>query len=142
MIEIFLAGAPMGKERVRFTKEGHAFTPERTVNYEARLAYVAQQVMGDREPLAGPLKATVEIYMAVAESKPKKWREDALAGKIRPVKKPDADNFAKILDALNLIVWVDDSQIVELSVVKFYSARPRFVAKIEELNPTETGLLG
>lgn len=132
-IIVELAGAPMAKERVRVTKEGHAYTPQRTVNYEARLAHAAQIAMAGRPLLDGPLEVVVTITMPVAESKPKKWREAALVGKIRPVKKPDADNYAKVLDALNLIVWADDSQIVDLRVVKFYGGRPSFHARISTL---------
>ena len=136
-IVVELAGAPMAKERVRVTKEGHAYTPQRTVNYEARLAHAAQIVMNGRPLLDGPLTVSVTITMPVAESKPKKWREAALVGRIRPVKKPDADNFAKILDALNLIVWADDSQIVDLRVVKFYGTRPSFKAVITPIHSYE-----
>lgn len=133
MITIELAGPPMGKERVRVTRTGHAYTPERTLNYEARLAHAAQLAMAGRAPMEGPLEVSIEIYMPVPESKPKKWKAAALSGELRPVKKPDADNFAKVLDACNLIVWADDSQIVELHVSKFFSDRPRFVARVSEL---------
>lgn len=119
------------------TKAGHAYTPERTVNYESRLALAAQQVMTDRPLLDGPLAVMVEIIMPVAESKPKRWRTAALAGSIRPTKKPDADNFAKMLDALNLIVWTDDSQIVDLRVTKFYGTKPSFTARISPINQEE-----
>jgi Holliday junction resolvase RusA-like endonuclease len=132
-IVVELAGAPMAKERVRVTKVGHAYTPQRTVNYEARLAHAAQIAMAGRPLLDGPLAVVVTITMPIAESKPKKWREAALVGKIRPVKKPDCDNFAKCLDSLNLIVWSDDSQIVDLHVVKFYGAKPSFKAVIAPL---------
>lgn len=142
-IVIVLAGAPMGKERVRMTRQGHAYTPERTVNYESRLALAAQQAMAGRALLDGPLEVSVEAHMPVAESKPKKWRAAALAGEIRPVKKPDWDNFGKILDALNLVVWVDDSQIVEGRVRKFYSDQPRMEIHVRPLQPQPTsGVFG
>ena len=133
MITIELVGPPMGKERVRVTRAGHAYTPERTLNYEARLAHAAQIAMAGRPPLDGPLVVVVDVFVAIPESKPKKWKSAALSGALRPVKKPDADNFAKVLDAFNLIVWADDSQIVDLHVRKFYSDRPRFVARVSEL---------
>lgn len=108
------------------TRQGHAYTPERTVNYESRLALAAQQVMAGRALLDGPLRVDVVAYVPIAESKPKKWKADALAGRVRPVKKPDGDNILKgISDALNLIVWVDDSQIVDARVRKYYSDAPR-----------------
>ncbi|MBZ9706116.1 RusA family crossover junction endodeoxyribonuclease [Mesorhizobium sp. ESP7-2] len=136
-IIVELAGAPMAKERVRVTKTGHAYTPERTVNYEARLAHAAQIVMNGRPLLDGPLEVLVETYMPVPESKPKKWKDAALSGQIRPTKKPDWDNFGKILDSMNLIVWADDAQIVDGRVVKWYSARPRMVVVVRPVKQNE-----
>lgn len=136
-IIIELAGPPMAKQRIRATKGGHVYTPERTLNYEARLAHAAQVVMRDRPLLDGPLAVEVTITMPVATSKPRKWRAAALSGALRPVKKPDADNYAKVLDALNLIVWTDDSQIVDLRVVKFYGEKPSFRAAVAPINSME-----
>jgi Holliday junction resolvase RusA-like endonuclease len=131
VILIRLDGAPMGKERVRFARvTGRTYTPERTVNYESRLAAAAQTAMDGRDLFDGPLFVEVTAYMPVAESKPKKWKAAALSGEIRPTKKPDADNIFKLLDALNLVVWVDDSQIVEGRVRKFYSDRPRMEIRV------------
>lgn len=137
-LTITLSGPPMGKERVRVRRAtGHVYTPERTINYEARLAHAAQQAMGERPLFQGPLAVVVEAYMAVAESKPKKWKAAALADQIRPTRKPDADNIAKLLDALNLMAWTDDAQIVDLRVTKWYSARPRLVVTVREIKPEE-----
>lgn len=133
MIEIVLLGAPMGKERVRTTREGHVYTPERTVNYESRLALAAQQVMGARPLLEGPLRVDIVALMPIAESKPARWRAAAVAGSERPTKKPDYDNFAKILDALNLIVWTDDAQIVVGHIEKHYSAKPMLAVRVTQI---------
>lgn len=121
------------------TRAGHAYAPARTVTYEGRLAFAAQQAMGGRRPLEGPLAVDVAAYMPIAASKPKKWQAAALAGEIRPIKKPDYDNFAKICDALNLIVWVDDAQVVDGRIRKFYSDRPRMEIRVR---PLEKGVFG
>lgn len=124
MIHIVLLGPPFGKERVKRGAAGHAYTPERTVTFESRLAYAAQQVMGDRPPLEGPLDLDVIVRFPIPASKPKKWKEAALAGHIRPTVKPDWDNSGKLSDSLNMIVWVDDKQIVDGRVRKYYSEKP------------------
>ncbi len=139
MIEIVLRGAPRGKERVRDTREGHAYTPERTVTYEGRLAYAAQEAMGERPPLTGPLSVDMVIRVPIAASWPKKRQEAARAGRERPTKKPDWDNFAKVCDALNLIVWLDDAQIVDGRVQKFYSDTPGTWITVR---PMEQGVFG
>ncbi len=133
MLKIVLAGAPMGKERVRVTRTGHAYTPERTVNYESRLAYAAQQAMNGRPLFEGPLAVRVAAYLPISPSWTKKRQAAARTGQERPVQKPDWDNFGKILDALNLIVWADDSQIVNGSVEKHYSDNPRMEIEVRAL---------
>jgi Holliday junction resolvase RusA-like endonuclease len=133
VIEIVLLGAPRGKERPRLTKAGHVYTPEKTRNYEGALKYAAQQVMGDRPPVAGPLMLDMRVVMPISPSWPKKRQEAARAGLERPTKKPDWDNFGKVIDALNLVVWIDDGQIVQGSVSKFYGDKPGMWIKVEEV---------
>lgn len=133
MIEFTLAGAPRGKERVKTAADGHAYTPERTVSFEGRLAYAAQLAMNGRPPFDGPLALEVTMYMPVPPSKPARFKAAALAGEIRPTVKPDWDNGGKLTDALNLIVWIDDKQVVDATVRKFYSDRPRTEIRVTPL---------
>lgn len=133
VIEIVLAGPPRGKERVKRAQDGHAYTPERTVSFEGRLAYAAQIAMAGRAPLTGPLEMTVDMHFPVPASWSGKRHAAALRGEERPVVKPDWDNGGKLTDALNLIVWVDDKQIVDGRVRKFYSDRPRTEIRVTEL---------
>lgn len=136
MLKIVLAGAPMGKQRVRFSRAtGRTFTPERTVNYEGRLALAAQEAMAGAPPIAGPVAVWVRAFIPIADSKPKKFKAAALAGDIHPTKKPDLDNIVKIAaDALNLIVWNDDSQMVQLHTSKRYSDTPRLEIMVYEID--------
>jgi Holliday junction resolvase RusA-like endonuclease len=124
MIEIVLLGAPRGKERPRGTKDGHFYTPEKTRSYEAALKYAAGEVMGSRAPLDGPLDVDLRIVFPITASWPKRKQADARSGALRPTKKPDADNLMKTLDALNMVVWIDDAQIVRAVVEKHYGDRP------------------
>lgn len=123
-IRIVLRGQPRGKERVRTTQAGHLYTPERTVSYEGRLAYAAQQAMGDRPPLDGPLQLDIRVQVPIPQSWPEKKKAAARSGALRPTRKPDWDNFAKVVDALNLVVWIDDGQVVDGRVRKSYSDTP------------------
>lgn len=142
MIEIVVLGAPVAKGRPRFAKEtGHVYTPEKTRNFEAALKYAAEQVMGDRPPLTGPLALDITVKLPIAPSWPKKRQAAARAGVERPTKKPDFDNYAKTVDALNLVVWVDDGQIVDARVQKFYSDKPGMWVRVSEAATTE-GVFG
>lgn len=136
-VDIVLLGAPMGKERVRFSRHtGRTYTPERTVSYEGRLALAAQQAMlAERRNsiFDGPVRVDLVALMPIPVSKPKKWREAALRGEIQPTKKPDWDNFAKILDALNLVVWTDDALVVHGDIQKHYSAQPALAMRVTSI---------
>ena len=124
MIEIVLLGAPRGKERPRLTKAGHVYTPEKTRDYEAALKYAAKEAMGDLAPLEGPLEVTMQIVVPIAPSWPKKRQSAARRGDELPTKKPDLDTFMKMIDACNLVVWIDDSQIVRATLEKRYGDKP------------------
>lgn len=137
MIDIVLLGAPRGKERPRGTKDGHFYTPEKTRNYEAALKYAAGEVMGDRPPLDGPLHVDLSIVVPIAISWPRKRQEAARAGQEWPTKKPDLDNVMKMLDALNLVVWIDDSQIVTTNIRKRYGDKPGLWISVKPINAQE-----
>ena len=118
---VVIEGKIKGKARPRFnTKTGRAFTPGDTVSYEnwVRLCYKEQ----DGRYLEGSLKAVITAYYEIPKSYTKKRVQAIKEGLELPVKKPDADNIAKIiLDSLNGIAYKDDSQIVNLTVVKKYT---------------------
>jgi len=64
--------------------------------------------------------------------KPKPKRKLIASGELRPTTQPDLDNLIKgIKDGCNKIIWHDDSQIVDMTVRKFYSEQPRAEVTIE-----------
>lgn len=89
--------------------------------------------MEGREQLDGPLLVRVNAFMPIPKSLNKAKTAAAIIGELRPTTKPDVDNFAKVVDALNGIVWRDDSQVVQLTVAKHYSDRPRLEFFAEEM---------
>jgi Holliday junction resolvase RusA-like endonuclease len=130
-----IMGQPMGKQRPRVTKWG-THTPIETVNYETLVQMIYQQKI--HKILEGPLKIYIDAYYQIAKSTSKKKRSLMLQDKIRPTKKPDLDNIAKIIcDSLNTIAYKDDSQIVEMEIRKFYSDVPRVVVTLKELKEGE-----
>lgn len=133
---IIVAGPPVPKGRPRLSTQGgfaRAFTPTKTRHYEDLIRLEAGRVMEGRDQLQGPTSVRIRAFMQTPQiiAKHKAKGPAAEAGELRPVTKPDVDNFAKVIDALNGIVWRDDSQVVELTVAKFYSSRPRLEMMIE-----------
>jgi Holliday junction resolvase RusA-like endonuclease len=137
-IIIELPGEPRGKGRPRFVRRtGIAFTPQRTASYEAMLRHEAALVMANRVPLEGALRVRVLACFAVPQSWSAKKRMAAIAGAVRPAKRPDLDNVVKMLDALNEVVWRDDAQIVEGWIEKFYTDRPRLLIEVRALSDAD-----
>ena len=130
---IVVEGEVVPKGRARITRSGIAYTPKKTRDYENKLAFFAAEVMKDSPLLEGPLWVCVRVSVSIPESWSKKKRALALAGEIKPIGRPDLDNYIKILDALNGIVWKDDSQIVEISAFKYYGEKPRLFLDIDSV---------
>ena len=117
-------GQPRGKGRPRFARRGafvSTYTDAKTVAYEDTIRQAAQKSMGGSEPLKTALDAFVYISLGIPSSHSKKRTLDCLNGVEKAIKKPDADNVAKsVLDACNNVIFVSDSQIVNLFVAKRY----------------------
>ena len=129
-----IKGEPKGKGRPRFTKNGHIYTPAETTNYE-NLVGLSYRNSARGYKFTSPVRVTIKAYHKPPKGKSKKVVEDMLNGHILPTKKPDADNIAKIiLDGLNHIAWDDDTQVVEMMVIKRYSEEPMVAVIIEEID--------
>lgn len=137
MITFEIPGPPQGKARARTFynhKSGHmaSITPEKTVLYE-NLVKMSYQQVSDYLSYK-PLRIYIHAYFEPAKSISKTKRIDMLTAKIRPTKKPDIDNIAKVvLDALNGIAYKDDTQVVALEIRKFYKDKPYVLVDIEEV---------
>ena len=119
-------GQPHGKGRPRFARRGNfvkTYTDAKTSSYEDQIRFYALQAMGSSEPLKTALEAFIYVRLPVPKSYPKKRVAACLSGLERPCKKPDIDNIAKTyLDAMNGVIFKDDTQVVDLHVKKVYSA--------------------
>lgn len=150
VVIVTLLGEPEGKGRPRFrvvTPRGgkpfaSVYTPKETRTYEHALAMAGRVAMRSRAPLECPLDVTVTAIMPVPRSWTAKKRDAALAGTVWPTSTPDCDNLAKMIDGLNGIVWVDDKQIVRLSVIKQYGEAPRLEVKVVAAAPVGLALAG
>ena len=128
MITFKVDGDPVGKQRARYAKRGNfvqTYTPDKTRNYESSIKEAAIQAMGSNEILETPVNLYLYIRAPIPKSLPKKRLEACLNGSEKPIKKPDASNVLKsVEDAMNGVVYKDDSQIVNIHVTKVYSSVP------------------
>ena len=129
---IVVEGKIKGKARPRVFN-GHAVTPKDTVTYENWVRLNYREQCG--EYLEGSIRARIVAYYKIPKSYSKKRVQAIMEGLEQPIKKPDADNIAKIiLDSLNDIAFHDDSQVVELTVIKRWTEEmERIEFELEEI---------
>lgn len=136
-VAFIVPGEPQGKGRPRVGKVGaHArmFTPAKTAAYEGLVAQIAQQAMRGTPLLLEACRIELDVLCSVPASWSQRKQRDALAGSIRPAKKPDADNVLKaIFDGMNGVVWKDDVQAVDVLVRKVYAQTPGVRVRVAEV---------
>lgn len=127
-IKFTVYGKPQGKARPRFTRQGRAYTPKQTADYERQIkqAYISAggQLISDTAPIL--------ICITACFKKAKSNKMDS------PTLKPDADNIAKaVCDALNGVAYKDDKQITCLTVDKVWAddGIERVEIDVEQLYP-------
>lgn len=124
MVTYMVEGTPVGKGRPKFARRGNfvsTYTPTKTRDYEDLIKDAARKAMGSNEVLETPVTVAIYITVPIPASYSKKRTEACLSGSERPIKKPDIDNVAKcFLDAMNEIVYKDDTQVLTLHITKVY----------------------
>lgn len=124
-IRFAVDGKPLGKGRPRFASRGgftRAYTPKKTLDYEQRIrdAFLASPDAFE-SPSGHPVWVNILARFSPPKSASKRDRQSML-NKLTPyTKKPDLDNIAKaVCDALNNVAYLDDSQIIHMSISKSY----------------------
>ena len=132
-ISFTIDGEPVGKARPRMnTRTGRAYTPDKTRVYEdyTKMLYKSKV----KHYFEGYVRLTIKAFYGIARSDSKKIKEQKVNNTLRPSKKPDIDNVIKLIaDSLNEIAYKDDTQIVEIEAMKYYSDNPRVEVTIEAL---------
>lgn len=138
-LTLSMNGEPRGKGRPRATVRGgfaSVYTDAKTRKYEASVRAVAIAAMAGRDPFEGPLSVSLRFRMPIPKSATKRARAGMAAGEIAHTGRPDLDNCQKaILDAMNGVVFCDDSQIVRSFTTKLYAEQPGVDVRIEAYQP-------
>ena len=130
-------GNPVGKGRPRATSRGgfvRMYTDAKTLGFESAVADEARIAMRDWQAFETPMQLQLSAYYYIPKSWSKKKRQMAMDGEIHPQVKPDLDNVMKaVLDAMNGVVYVDDSQVINMVATKRYSSDPRVEVYLHEV---------
>jgi Holliday junction resolvase RusA-like endonuclease len=134
MIQFHVPGNPLPKQSFKKSKKG-GYTPKRIKEWEETVAWTAKAAMGQQELLQGKLQ------------------QELLQGKLKcdlvfvrdNRRRVDVNNLSKpVTDAMNGVVYDDDSQIVDQWTRKFYSKEnPGLTVKVypvdENIGGSENG---
>lgn len=136
-VSFTVPGTPVGKGRPKFARRGNfvsTYTPEKTASYENLVKVKAQEAMQGRPLFEGAVCVGIHLFVTPPASWSQKKQREALAGRIFPTTKPDADNVLKgIMDACNEIVFRDDKQVVDVVISKRYCATARACVEVTAL---------
>ena len=124
MISIDLYGEPTPMNRPRFarTKKSFVCYDNQSKIKEGFKWQIKSQYR--ESPLICPVVIDVSFYMPIPKSTPKRILNHMQLGQYHHIKKPDIDNLQKfLLDCLNGILFVDDSQVIEIRARKIYSSK-------------------
>jgi Holliday junction resolvase RusA-like endonuclease len=135
-----IPGKPQGKRRARFARAGHfvkTYSDPQTVNYETFIREMFCLAHPGFVPLEGALDVEIKAFCGMPKASKKK-RALMESGELRPAKKPEPDNIAKVvLDALTGLAFKNDSQVVRLEVEKWYAERERVGVSIGKRAPLD-----
>ena len=122
---------PQLRPRVSSRPYIRVYDPPKVANFKRILRSLAANQYS-RPPLIGSLSVSLTFYRPVQSSISKTERERRLSNQSKPVVKPDTDNYIKsTLDALNGVLWHDDSQIVKIEAEKKYSDHPKITVSVK-----------
>lgn len=110
--------------------------PAKSKYFKQYVALVASQHR-PKNIINGLVAMDVKVYrpMPKSVSNSLKKKEKAEKGLLRLTTKPDVDNYVEgVKDALNHLIYKDDSQEVDLKVSKFYSEDPKMEVMIIEVS--------
>ena len=143
-IEFTVPGKPMAQPRQRHRIAGgkngmqfvQNFTPSKSPvqTYKAAIQLAAAAVY-DGPPLSNPV--SLEMTFVMPRPKSKTWKTKPMPRYWHTIT-PDSDNLAKaVQDALNKMLWADDSQICQMVVKKVVASgdeQPRTEIYVKELS--------
>jgi len=128
-MKIEILGNPKPLKRHR-TSRGKVYDP--SFEDKTNFAWDVRTLTVGLFPHTESIKVEFEYHMPIPKSYSKKARLKAVGEPHQ--KKPDISNLIKFTeDALNEILWEDDSVIAEIKAKKIYSEEPKTISTVKKL---------
>jgi Holliday junction resolvase RusA-like endonuclease len=132
MYKILIEGKPIPKQRPRSSHKNGVFRTYSPQKSETKAVKKIIKSQWKGEPLSGAVSLKITCFMPIPKSSSKKEKERLLF--TFHIKRPDLDNLEKFYkDAMNGIVYHDDSQVAFVTKQKIYGTHPKIEIDIEEI---------
>ena len=126
-----VAGDPVPQPRVRVSTVGgfgRAYVPKSHAVHAYRQAVALAAKAAGCEPHPQPVNVVIDFVFARPKSH---LRKSGVRTDAPRLPRADLDNMAKaVLDSLNGVAWVDDSQVSRLVIEKSYGSEGRTTVRI------------
>lgn len=130
-ITLIISDSPRASKRPRKGKYSF-YVPDAAKNKKDILKLIQGQIDKNFIKATSEVYIDIKCYIPILSSFSKIDTELAEMGLIRPITKPDIDNYMKTyMDAFNDFLWSDDGQVVDGRLRKYYSKNPRVEVKIK-----------
>ena len=107
------------------------FTKPKIRQYKHAVGWEARMAMEDRPPFDVAVRLYLAVYVRIPKSFSKKKHAAAMANEIRPISRPDIDNYLKgVMDAMNGVAYLDDALVVSVEVAKHYHDSPHIDVQV------------
>jgi len=122
---IIIYGSPKAWKRHRSSRISGMYDPN-TPEKRVIQAYFEEEFGQEISMIHGEIQMSIKAYRPIPKSLPKPIALLYEAEILKPLGRPDVDNFIKLIqDALNGITYHDDAQITKIVSEKFLSFTPR-----------------
>lgn len=139
MIKVIVPAVPVAQPRARASSWGghvRLYTPKThpVTEFKATVRMAFQEAYKG-PPLTGPLRCNLTFVFPRPQSMI--WKKRPMPRAWKPGK-PDRDNCDKsVMDALKGIAWIDDAQVCDGRIRKFFAAgdeQPHVIIELEQLD--------
>ena len=130
-LDLIIGTNPKASKRPRKGKYSF-YVPDANTNKKEIRKLIKDQIPSDFVRGDSEVYIDIKCYIKTLNAFSNTDKELAEDEYIRPITKPDVDNYAKTyLDAFNGLLWLDDGQVVDLRTRKYYSENPRIEINIK-----------
>lgn len=138
LIKLDIPIEPVPASRPRFTRFGHAYDAPKYRQFKKQVKIIIDNSYNGKLINSSAVAVEYYFYRPVQKSLSKKERFRRINNLVRPIVKPDLDNYVKaIQDCLIQHILSDDNEIVSMHAEKLYSDKPHIrvvIRKLDDIN--------